>query len=100
MQLQDGRVLLTYGDRNPEQNRILLKLSSDNGLSWGEEVQLGENFGCCDFGYPSTVEMAPGKLLTVFYVNKSEEPYYFFFNNPVLYSTEYAKGYYYLHSLD
>ena len=98
--LQDGRVLLTYGDRNPEQNRILLKYSSDYGLTWSKEIQLGEKFGSCDFGYPSTVEMSPGKLLTVFYVNKSEEPYYFFFNNPVLYSTEYAKGYYYLHSLD
>ena len=97
---QDGRVLLTYGDRNHEQNRILLKLSSDHGCTWNSEIQLGENFGSCDFGYPSTVEITPGKLLTVFYVNKPKEPYFFFFNNPILYTTEHVKGYYYLYSLD
>jgi len=98
--LSNGRILLTYGDRNHEQNRILLKLSSDNGNSWSKEIQLGNTFGTCDFGYPSTVEISPGKLLTVFYVNESKEPYYFYFNNPVLYTTEYVNGYYYMYSID
>jgi hypothetical protein len=32
--LSNGQILLTYSDRNPEQQRILVKLSSDNGRTW------------------------------------------------------------------
>ena len=98
--LSDGRTLLTYAGRIREHQRILIKLSSDNGRSWSKELQIGKNFKNCDFGYPSTVEITPGKLLTVFYVNESKEKYSFYFDNPVLYTTEYVNGYYYMYSID
>jgi hypothetical protein len=97
--LSDGRVLLTYGDRNYERQRILLKLSDDEGLTWGGEQQLGGQFENCDFGYPSTVEIEPGKLLTVFYVSSMENPY-FYFGNPGFYTDANVKGYYYQYSPD
>ena len=97
--LSNGGILLSYSDRNYERQRIMLKLSDDEGLTWGKERQLGGQFENCDFGYPSTVEIEPGKLLTVFYVNRIENPY-FYFANPGLYSDAHVKGCYYLYSLD
>jgi hypothetical protein len=97
--LSDSRKLLTYTDRNYDNQRILLKLSNDNGHTWSKEQQLGESFINCDFGYPSTVEIVPGKLLTVFYVNSIENPY-FNFGNKDFYTDAHVKGCYYLYSLD
>jgi hypothetical protein len=96
--LSDNRILLTYADRNFQNQRILLKLSNDNGLTWSKEQQIGESFVNCDFGYPSTVEIEQGKLLTVFYVNSIENPY-FNFGNKDFYTDAHVKGCYYLYSL-
>jgi len=97
--LSDGRILLSYSDRNYNNQRILLKISGDNGCSWSKEIQLGESFNNSDFGYPSTVEIEQGKLLTVFYVNQVENPY-FYFGNPDFYTDAHVKGCYYLYSSD
>ena len=98
LQLLDGSIILSYSDRNYDNQRILQKLSKDGGRTWGNEWQLGESFNDCDFGYPSTVEIEPEKLLTVFYVNKIENPY-FFFGNRDFYTTEHVKGYYYIYKI-
>ncbi|MCL2758822.1 MAG: glycoside hydrolase [Treponema sp.] len=97
LQLQNGKILLTYGDRNYENQRILIKTSDNDGLSWGSEKQLGESFKNCDFGYPTTAELTPNNLLTVFYVNQMENPY-FYYGNEGFYSDTNAKGCYYLWS--
>jgi hypothetical protein len=97
--LSDNKLLLSYSDRNYERQRILLKSSNDNGLSWSKEIQIGETYKNCDFGYPSTVEITPGMLLTVFYLNRTENPY-FYFANPDFYTDTHAKGCYYMYSLD
>jgi sialidase-1 len=64
--LRDGRLLMTYGHRRPpfgSQARI----SSDEGGTWGEAMILsGDGIGG-DLGYPSTVELKDGSLLTVWY---------------------------------
>jgi hypothetical protein len=99
LSLSDGRILLTYGDRNYQHQRIMLKLSNNGGLTWGNEQQLGEQFENSDFGYPTTVEIEPGKIITVFYKNPMENPY-FYFANPGFYTDANVKGYYYLYSLD
>jgi hypothetical protein len=97
--LHDGRLLLSYSDRNYDHQRILLKISKNDGLSWSNEIQLGGNFQNSDFGYPSTIETTPGKFMTVFYVNQVENPY-FYFSNPDLYTDIHVKGCYYLYSLN
>jgi hypothetical protein len=66
LRLRDGRLLMTYGHRRkPYGNQA--RISSDNGQTWSEAMILsGDGIGG-DLGYPSTVELADGTLLTVWY---------------------------------
>ncbi|RKY04705.1 exo-alpha-sialidase [Candidatus Poribacteria bacterium] len=66
--LQDGRLCITYGYRNPP-FRICAKLSEDGGESWGEELILREGAGDGDIGYPRTVQLPDGTIVTVYYWN-------------------------------
>jgi hypothetical protein len=57
---------MTYGyRRSPFGNRA--RLSTDHGKSWSDEVTLSEDGTSGDLGYPSTVELADGTLLTIWY---------------------------------
>jgi hypothetical protein len=42
-------------------------LSGDRGVTWSQPVTIRTGLGILDIGYPSTVELAPGKLLAVYY---------------------------------
>lgn len=66
LRLRDGRLLMTYGHRRkPFGNQA--RISSDNGQTWSEAMILsGDGIGG-DLGYPSTVELADGTLLSVWY---------------------------------
>ena len=64
--LRDGRLLMTYGHRRPPFGNQA-RISSDEGGTWGEAMILsGDGIGG-DLGYPSTVELKDGSLLTVWY---------------------------------
>lgn len=64
----DGRILLTYSDR--KRNRILAHVSSDKGRNWGSPLLIfREMVG--DGGYPSTVQLSNGNLVTLFYSKRS-----------------------------
>ncbi|MEY4938486.1 MAG: hypothetical protein RIQ93_221 [Verrucomicrobiota bacterium] len=66
LRLGDGRLLMTYGFRQPPYgNRA--RISRDNGKSWGDEMVVSADGLNGDLGYPSTVELADGTLLTVWY---------------------------------
>ena len=71
LKLRDGRLLMTYGHRRkPFGNQA--RLSTDNGRTWGNEIIIsGDGMGG-DLGYPSTVELADGALLTVWYETMKE----------------------------
>jgi hypothetical protein len=87
LELADGRVLLTYGDRSgadwsrnwPDGSRlagaaavphgILARTSGDGGRTWSEPVRIAGFDG--DGGYPATVALADGRLLTAFYGKKT-----------------------------
>ncbi len=71
LKLRDGRLLMTYGHRRkPYGNQA--RLSSDNGKTWSDPILLsGDGIGG-DLGYPSTVELADGTLLTVWYETMKE----------------------------
>jgi hypothetical protein len=66
LKLRDGRLVMSYSHRRPPfGNRV--RVSADNGRSWGEEILLSEDGPNGDLGYPSTVEAGDGTLLTVWY---------------------------------
>ena len=46
---------------------IRAMFSSDNGKTWDTGYSLYDNDISCDLGYSSTVELADGTLITVFY---------------------------------
>lgn len=61
-----GAVVLTYGRREkPFGERA--RLSWDGGLTWGEEIVISEEAPDWDLGYPSSVELNDGTVLTVYY---------------------------------
>lgn len=76
IKLKDGRICITYGYRSfPYGMRA--RLSSDNGVTWSEEIILRDDAGCWDLGYPRTVQRDDGKIVTIYYYNdhKDEERY-------------------------
>jgi len=66
LKLRDGRLLMSYGHRRaPFGNQA--RVSSDHGKSWSKAIVIsGDGIGG-DLGYPSTVELTDGTLLTVWY---------------------------------
>jgi sialidase-1 len=69
LRLRDGRLLMSYGYRRaPYGNRA--RLSTDHGRTWSEEIVLSSDGRNGDLGYPSTVELADGTLLTVWYESR------------------------------
>lgn len=73
LKLRDGRLLMTYGHRRkPFGNQA--RMSSDHGRTWSEPITLsGDGIGG-DLGYPSTVELADGSFLTVWYEQMAGSP--------------------------
>lgn len=64
--MRDGRLLTTYGHRRaPFGNQA--RVSSDNGATWGEPLVLTGADIQVDLGYPSTVELDDGTLLSACY---------------------------------
>jgi hypothetical protein len=71
LELADGRVMATYGVR-PWHNMpcgIRACFSSDNGQSFDlkTEVQIRNDFVNFDIGYPESMQLADGRIFTVYY---------------------------------
>ena len=71
MELANGDILGTYGFRN-EPYGICAMLSKDKGQTWDIQNHIYINPISADLGYPCTVELADGSLLTVFYAIEAE----------------------------
>lgn len=69
LQLADGRILATYGSRIPGLRGVCARISEDGGETWGPpQVVLGGLLeGDC--GYPASVEVEPGEIVTAYYAN-------------------------------
>ena len=71
--LADGRLLAVYGRRTKDRGGFgeYASVSSDGGRTWDFEVKLS---GSCnnDLGYPASVEIEPGAVLTVYYQQPPE----------------------------
>lgn len=70
--LQDGRLLLTYGVRVAGRYGVCAKLSGDEGKTWGEPLRLAHS-GHSDCGYPSTVQLPGGAVVTAWYARSSPD---------------------------
>ena len=66
LKLRDGRLLMSYGYRHdPAGNQA--RVSADQGRSWSAPLVISSDSPSWDVGYPSTVELSGGVLLTVWY---------------------------------
>jgi hypothetical protein len=73
LRLRNGNLLMSYGHRRkPFGNQA--RLSVDHGKTWSEPVLLSEDGASGDLGYPSTVELGNGDLLTVWYELRPDSP--------------------------
>jgi len=73
LRLRDGRLLMTYGHRrDPIGNQA--KISTDHGVSWSAPLVLYADGHSTDIGYPSTVELESGDLITVWYERLADSP--------------------------
>lgn len=73
VRLRDGRLLLTYGNRVKGQFGVLAKLSSDNGHTWGPPITLVSDLLSGDCGYPASVQLPRGEILTAYYSNAAPD---------------------------
>lgn len=73
VELSDGRLMASYGIRpaHSKPSGVRACFSNDNGKTWDikTEVQLRNDFMNLDVGYPESLQMADGRVLTVYYFN-------------------------------
>lgn len=69
-----GAVVMTYSRRlAPHGQRA--KVSYDGGVTWGGELVIGPESPDWDHGYPSSVELSDGSILTVYYQKYGDDTY-------------------------
>ncbi len=66
LRLSDGRLVMSYGHRRKPFG-IQARISEDSGESWSAPLSIASDGVGGDLGYPSTVELSTGTLLTVWY---------------------------------
>ena len=67
LELSDGRVLLTYGIRERDHYGIGYRVSKDQGRTWNAPGHLVHLEGTRDGGYPATLQLGDGTLVTAYY---------------------------------
>jgi len=69
LKLSDGRLLMTYGIRERANRAVNVRVSSDEGRTWGPAWPVVTIDGAVDSGYPSTVQLEDGTLVTAWYAS-------------------------------
>lgn len=73
LELSNGMLIATYSYRGPDlPYGIRVMFSKDGGETWDTDNILYENSVTEDLGYPSSVELPDGRILTTFYAHKDE----------------------------
>jgi hypothetical protein len=73
LRLRDGRLLMSYGyRRSPFGNQV--RVSTDHGTTWSASITLTDDAIGGDMGYPSTVELDDGRLVTAWYERLKDSP--------------------------
>jgi len=65
--LRDGRLLLSYGNRIAGQFGVAVKVSADEGATWSSPITVISDLTSRDCGYPSSVQLPGGEILTAYY---------------------------------
>ena len=73
--LRDGRLAATYANRS--QRAMVLRLSDDEGRSWGPPLLLRANPSNLDMGYPQMAVNDRGELVVIYYLATAERPHSF-----------------------
>ena len=73
LQLKDGRLLMSYGHRRPPLGNQS-RLSEDHERTWSAPMIISGDGTSTDLGYPSTVQLDDGSLLSVWYELMEESP--------------------------
>ncbi len=71
--LPDGRLVIVYAFRGDDP-RLVARLSTDGGLSWGGEIVLDRDTISDDLGYPKTVMLPFGRLVVIYFIASREKP--------------------------
>jgi len=74
LRLRDDRLVMSYGHRRaPLGNQA--RVSKDHGRTWSEPLLLSADGASGDLGYPSSVQLTDGSLLTVWYESLKGSPF-------------------------
>jgi hypothetical protein len=68
--LRDGRLLLTYGVRCYGLYGVAARFGSPDAAAWSRPFYLVNCKGAGDGGYPSSVQLNDGTIVTAYYANK------------------------------
>ncbi|TDU70597.1 sugar lactone lactonase YvrE [Prosthecobacter fusiformis] len=72
MRMKDGQLMLTYGVRIPGRYGVCAKFSDDEGRTWSGAVRIAHSY-VWDCGYPSSVQLANGQIVTAYYSKDTPE---------------------------
>lgn len=67
LRLNNGHLLLTYGNRISGQFGVAIKISQDEGKTWSDEFLVIDDLTTGDSGYPASVQLPDGKIMTAYY---------------------------------
>ena len=67
LKLKDGRLVLTYGIRHAGMYGVGARLSDNGGRTWYRPILIVNLEDAVDGGYPSSVELDDGRILTAYY---------------------------------
>ncbi len=67
LRLHDGRILLSYGNRQDPKG-VDVRVSADDGATWSAPFRVVDFLG--DGGYPSSVQLPDGRVLTAYYAQR------------------------------
>lgn len=70
-----GKIILTYSRRKIGTQGIFARISDDGGKTFGKETLIGPEAYIWDQGYPSTIELDDGSLVTAYYQRYENDPF-------------------------
>jgi hypothetical protein len=69
IRLKSGDLLLTFGNRKTGSDGVAVKVSKDNGKTWSDTQLIISDLASSDCGYPASVQLDDGSIMTVYYAN-------------------------------
>ncbi len=79
LQLKDGTLVLTYSYRfNNRNSGVRARISYDGGKTWDKTefiLEISDTPNNSDLGYPSSVQLADGSILTAYYQRSGKDSY-------------------------